>query len=144
MLSNMTWTWPPIRSVKRDPRPCTARVSVHTRHRFEELARQVHGRAAAGGRQDDLAGICFAYVMNPRLISPAVTFVTSMTFGTPTRPATGAMSRRKLKRQIRVERRVDRIGRVDEQHGIAVGRRTRPPFRAHVVAGTRPLSTTTC
>jgi len=57
-----------------------------------------------------------------------------MTLGTTIMPATGAMSRMKLKIELVIERRVDRVGRLNHEERIAIRE------RAHdIAARARPV-----
>jgi hypothetical protein len=57
-----------------------------------------------------------------------------MTLGLRTRPATGATVANDVEGQVLVERRVDAVRRVHEQHRVAVGRRLDRELGADVVA----------
>src|SRR5262245_1352335 len=64
---------------------------------------------------------------------------TTMTSGTIIMPATGAMSRTKLKLKLVIECRVERVRRSGYKKRIAVRERTHDGLRGDITAGTRPV-----
>jgi hypothetical protein len=80
-------------------------------------------------------GFALAYEMNSGTVRAGTAGLTSMTLATRAIPPTGAMSRM-IEVQLLVKRRVDHVGRVDEQQRVAVGRRIHDSFRGDVIAST--------
>ena len=104
-------------------------------HRHEHFAGQMRGGAGAGRRHVDLAGIG---------LGVGDEFGDGLGFDAladrhhvrhPDKGGDGGDVAREIEFQVGVQRGVDEVGRIDQQHGVAVGLGIDHRFRADIAAG---------
>ena len=73
--------------------------------------------------------------MNSATVLAGTDGLTSITFGTRMKPATGVEVAQEFEVEVLVERGVDGVGRIGEEQRVAVGRRLGRIFGGDIVAG---------
>src|SRR5262249_15439398 len=98
MLSKLSWTCPASRSVRAGAVP---RYGTWTIWTPVMALNSSAGRGVDRTKPDEtlviLPGLLFAYAMSSGMVRAGKDICATITFGTRIRPATGVMSRRKLK-----------------------------------------------
>jgi len=84
-------------------------------------------RGVACRRIVDLTGLALAYAINSGKVFAGTDGIQSMTLGVRIIPATGAISRMKLKTELVVEGRTGRISRVHQEERMPSAEHARRP-----------------
>src|SRR5262245_9243523 len=86
-----------------------------------------------------LPGLALAQAMNSGPVLAGTEALTTINLGTSTTPATGAISRMKLKLSLSKSDRADRRRCIEQHESMTIGGRSHDSFHSNIAACARPV-----